>query len=114
MLFFVYLFRVGVPFAFLALWVAALAGVVRWGWGRAMSREGDGPVASPLPWVPAKAGTTVGVGGPARAAGIGGGVPLLRDGRFANRPYDGVLGAAEVRVTEEEVPACAGTTGGGG
>ena len=73
MLFFVCLFRVGVSFAFLALWVAALAGVVRWGWGRAMSREGDGPVASPLPWVPAKAGTTMGVGGPARAAGVGGG-----------------------------------------
>ena len=34
----------------------------------------------------------MGVGGPARAAGVGGGVPLLRDGRFANRPYDGVLG----------------------
>ena len=86
---FVWLFGVGVAFAFL---------------GVGVRRERDGPAPLPLPWVPAKAGTTVGVGGPARAAGVGGGVPLLRDGRFANRPYDGVLGER----------GCGGSGGGGG
>ena len=60
---FVWLFGVGVAFAFL---------------GVGARRERDGPARLALPWVPAKAGTTVGVGGPARVGGgVRGGSPIL-------------------------------------
>ena len=49
------------------------------------------PRSAPL-WIPAFAGMTMGVWGSARAGGYGVRVPLSRDGRFANRPYDGVWG----------------------
>ena len=69
-----------------------------------MRRGTETPRAAPL-WIPAFAGKTVGVCGPASDGGGGGvRVPLLRDGRFeglrvigiANRPY-GVVGELGMR-----------------
>ena len=61
------------------------------GSARAVGRRGrrwgmKTPHAAPL-WIPAFAGTTVGVGGAGEYCWCRAGVPLSRDGRFANRPY---------------------------
>ena len=73
----------------------------------------EAPRAAPL-WVPAFAGMTLvgecgkddgGVCGSARAAGGGGvRVPLRRDGRFANRPYDGEWGVRRGTETPRAAP----------
>ena len=63
-----------------------------WGVGEATGVWVGVPRPAPL-WIPAFAGTTM--GGCGAAGGVGGGgvrVPLRRDGRFANRPYDGEWG----------------------
>ena len=62
-----------------------------WGVGEATGVWVGVRRAAPL-WIPAFAGTTM--GGCGAAGGVGGGVrvPLRRDGRFANRPYDGESG----------------------
>ena len=56
-------------------------------------------------WIPAFAGTTMGMCGPISAAGgVGVRVPLRRDGRFAKRPYDGVWGSGMRRGLVVGVP----------
>ena len=75
-------------------------------WGMRWGTET--PCASPLPWVPARAGTTMGgVVGCVGARGSGqGGWPALAGGRFANRPYDrGVCGVAGMREGPLRVPS---------
>ena len=62
---------------------------VRWGVGDAMG-DGDAPRRAPLDTGFRRYDD--GGGGLARAAGGGRAVPLWWDGRFANRPYDGVWG----------------------
>ena len=75
------------------LWIPAFAGVTRDG-GGTPGRTRDAPRAAPLPWVPARAGTTMGgvvgcVGAEGLVSGWG---PALAGGRFSNRPYDRIWG----------------------
>ena len=92
-----------------------------WGVGEATGVWVGVPRLAPL-WIPAFAGTTMGgVWGLAGAVCGGGvGVPLRRDGWFANRPYE-VWGVGEAtgvwvgvrRAAPLWIPAFAGTTMGG-
>ena len=90
-----WLFGVGVAFAFLGV-------------GRV--ERGTALRGSALPWVAAKAGTTMGVGGTGEGCWCRRGSPALAGRAVRDPPLRRGVGGAEVRVAEGEVPAFAGTT----